>query len=423
MKVMRVGPLVGLIAIVALALLVSCKSKEEESPVIGHAFIGPASINLRKELSLRSPTVATLKHGDGADIVQIRRRFVRLRAPNGVEGWTDSRQLLSNEQMQEFRRLARESANLPAQGWANVLEPLNIHTEPSRYSPSVYQIPENRSVAIIGHRVTERVPPRSMPSLVPKPPSRKSRMKGGKKENSKSRVPPPPMPEGPKPPENWVQLSYRTPDLEPPPPDEEPKAAAKPVPTDDWTLVRTKEGKIGWVLTRPLVMGIPDEVAQYAEGHHITAFFSLGDVSDGGTVKHDWLWTTIRQLGQPYEFDGFRVFTWNSIRHRYETAYRERDLEGYYPVEVSSTEVTEARKAVKAMAFSLVVKDKTGQFWRRNYAFVQNRVRFQGKQAIQFTKPSAETGGAPPAAVPVREQPPGTSWLDRLASWKRKLWK
>ena len=39
---------------------------------------------------------------------------------------------------------------------------------------------------------------------------------------------------------------------------------------DDWNLVRTLDGKVGWVLTRPLSMAIPDEVAQYAEGHRIT---------------------------------------------------------------------------------------------------------------------------------------------------------
>ena len=34
---------------------------------------------------------------------------------------------------------------------------------------------------------------------------------------------------------------------------------------EDWSLVRTKDGQIGWVLTRNLDMSIPDEVAQYAK--------------------------------------------------------------------------------------------------------------------------------------------------------------
>lgn len=424
METMRPGLLhVRWITIAVLALLISCKSKEDNSPVIGHAFVGPATVSLRKELSLRSPTVAVLKHGDEVDIIQVRRRFVRLRLPSGVEGWTDSRQLLSTGQMQEFRQLAGEAARLPAQGWATVFDPLNIHTEPSRWAPTIFQIPENTSVAVIGHRVTQRIPPNNAPSLVPKPPPHKTKAKAAKKEKPKPRVPPPPMPEAPKPPENWLQLSYRTPEPAQPLSGDDAQPEAKPIPIDDWTLVRTKQGKIGWALTRPLVMGIPDDVAQYAEGHHITSYFPLGDVPDNGTVKHDWLWTTIKQLGQSYEFDGFRVFTWNATRHRYETAYRERDLMGYYPVVVQASELNEARKTVNAVRFSLVVRDEAGQFWRRNYLFVQNRVRFQGKEPIQYNQALAGNTVSAPAGEPSPAQTATKSWLDRLSGWKRKLWK
>ena len=40
-------------------------------------------------------------------------------------------------------------------------------------------------------------------------------------------------------------------------------------------------------------MGIPDEVAQYAEGHRIVSYFALGETQDGDQKKTTWLWTTV----------------------------------------------------------------------------------------------------------------------------------
>ena len=117
------------------------------------------------------------------------------------------------------------------------------------------------------------------------------------------------------------------PDFTPP----EPPPAA----LDDWDLVRTKDGTVGWVLARMLYMAVPDDVAQYAEGNRITAYLALGDVQDGDQVKHNWLWTTAASDLKTAEFDSFRVFVWSKSRHRYETAFIERNVTGFYPVELA----------------------------------------------------------------------------------------
>jgi hypothetical protein len=141
---------------------------------------------------------------------------------------------------------------------------------------------------------------------------------------------------------------------------------------DDWSLVRTSDGKVGWVLTRPLSMAIPDDVAQYAEGHRITSYFPLGQVNDNGTVKNNWLWTTIVKGGQPYEFDSFRVFVWSLRHHRYETAYIERNVVGHYPVQVINTGATPS--------FSVIVEGQDDRLYRKTYAFDSYRIHLASRE-------------------------------------------
>jgi hypothetical protein len=389
--------------------LLSCSPSPPQQPTTGVAYAGPSTLNLRKELASKSAAIATVRHGDKLDVLEMRRRFIKVRTVDGVVGWTDSNLLLTPQQMDDLRRLAESAAKLPSQGAATAYDALNIHAEPARPSPSFFQIPEAGSVEVIGHRVT--------PRFTPQPPAPVRRSTAAKKTRGKEtkRGLAPPMPAPPAPPADWLQLSRpRASDLPGYTP-AEPKNAG--VPLDDWTLVRTKGGNVGWVLSRMLMMSIPDEVAQYAEGHRITAYLPLGDVTEKGnsTVKHNWLWTTASNGQIPYEFDSFRVFVWSIRRHHYETAYIERNVKGYYPVE------TEDRPGEEWKAFSLVLQDKDGKLYKRTYAFSGYRVRMVSKTPYQ----------APPALPEVRPSrsfdpmpvTPSTAggWRQKLRDW-RKRW-
>src|SRR5581483_2944048 len=95
-------PKVSLAATLAL-FLAACHTGPPKAPSIGEAFVGPAVLNLRADIPLDSKTVATVKHGDRLEILQHRRRFFRVRAPNGAEGWTDERQLLAAADMEALK--------------------------------------------------------------------------------------------------------------------------------------------------------------------------------------------------------------------------------------------------------------------------------------------------------------------------------
>jgi hypothetical protein len=356
-----------------LVTLTACTHAPQQ-PSSGVAYVGPITLNIRKDLASKSPTVAAVKHGDKLDVLELRRRFIKVRTAQGIEGWTDSNLLLTDQQMDDLRHLADGAAKLASQGKATPFDVLNMHSAPARQSPSFFQIAESESVEVIGHRLAPHIAPPE-PVQLPAPskradPSRKSKAKQSKASQA------PPIPAPPPPPRSWQDLSKpRATDIPGYARAAQTPATAAPQ-FDDWDLVRTHDGKVGWVLARMLTMSIPDEVAQYAEGHRITAYLPLGEIKDKqGQSKHNWLWTTSSAGQHPFEFDSFRVFVWSTKRHHYETAYIERNVQGLYPVEAAPLPGQEEK------AFSVVLREKDGNLYKRTYAFSGYHVRMISKIA------------------------------------------
>lgn len=376
-----------------------CRPERQVEPATGEAYVAPATLSIRQDIALQSPVVATVAHGERLEILQRRRRFVKVRTPQRAEGWTDERLLLSPEEIASLQRLSGETKSAPSHGKATTYETLNIHTLPDRQSPSFLQVKEGEQVDVIGRRVAPRVGP---PPPRPARPAPKERARKQSKESKKSKeVPPPPPPSPPLLPADWLQLSHAS---------NSPAPEPKPVPLDDWSLIRNASGESGWALTRRLVMAIPDEVAQYAEGRRITSYFALGETRDGAAVKKSWLWTTVEHGLTPYDFDSFRVFVWSLRRHRYETAHIERNLTGYFPVLVEAVAAPKPRGAKDAGAgkvpgFSLIVQKKDGLRYRRSFAFLGNTVRFSSEVTAP-ADPAVPDSGSIAVASPAPQNSP-----------------
>jgi hypothetical protein len=382
----------------AIAFAVTgCDSRPQSATAIGHAYAGPAALNLHKDIDSKSPTVTTVHHGDKLDIVGQRRRWYKVRTVKGIEGWTSDKELLDPAQMQRLKALAAETAGMPSQGVATTFSALNVHTEPSRQSASFVQMKEHERVNVIAHKVVERgvaAPKRVL--VLPRPKLEKKAKQKGK--ISGVALPPPPLP--PQPPANWQELSKTisepTSELTPEP-TETPKG-----PVDDWTLIRTESGQSGWVLTSALYLAIPDEVAQYAEGHRITSYFSLGKIADGDVQKDVWLWTTSGTLGEDHDFDGYRVFVWSLKHHRYETAYIQRRERGFFPV------------IAKTGEFSVCLERDDGSRVRKQYVMMGNAVHPAGEKPCEKTAEQAVEPQELATASPASEQPPKQSLRDRM---------
>jgi hypothetical protein len=391
---------------VAAVFLSACGTAPDRAPAIGEAYAGPPSLALHKDIDLKSSAVATVHHGDKLEIVGQRRRWYRVRTAQGVEGWTSDRELLDTAQMQRLRALADETAGLPSQGVATTFSTVNIHTEPNRQSTSFLQVKEHEKFDVIAHRVAERaaLPRRQLVTAKPKVESNKGKDK--EKDKAQSGIAPPPLPSAPVPPEDWVELSKER----AAPPDE---AVALPAgPTDDWSLIRTAGGQGGWVLTSSIYLEIPDEVAQYAEGHRITSYFSIGKTRDAGQTRDIWLWTTSEKLGEPYDFDGYRVFAWSTRHHHYETAYIQRRERGFFPV------------IAKEGEFSVCLVGKDGSLVRKQYKMTGNSVRPAGVKTCDKSAPVTEDAQQEQALLKLVKDapaPPRPSFTQRVKNRLKSL--
>lgn len=270
------------------------------------------------------------------------RRFVRVRSPRGDEGWVQERYLAEQQTFDQFQRLGDQFKTTAAQGSATIEQQVKVHILPGRKTPYLYMLNEKQKVELLQRQPVDR-------NAAP-----------AKEE---------------KPKESEVDVS-----------DEEDKTG-QPEVLEDWWLVRDSEQRVGWVLGRVLYLDVPEEVAQYAEGQRIVAVYPLDDVQDQGKKVTEYL-TLLTQPkdGLPYDFNQIRVYTWNTRKHRYETAYREHDLLGDLPVSLGRQDF---EKEGSLRTFTLQLKDKGGEVHARLYKFNPPIVR---KVLAPGEKPPSKPG-------------------------------
>ena len=288
-------------------------------------------VNLRDRVAAVYEKAGLVKNGDRVEVLDHDRRFSKVRTASGQLGWMEQRYLVSQQVFDQLQKLTTENANDPVQAMGITRNDTNLHVEPGRETEHLYQIPSGERLAILKRGTADKnglpAAPARPPASAQKPPAKTSDTTSPKTTAQKN-----------------DQASKKA-DEKPPAKTEAatdvaPAAVHPPGPPpviEDWWLVRDTHGRVGWVLARMVDFDIPLDVAQYAEGQRIVAFFVLNEVQDHGSqgevkkIPQYLMVLTEPKDGLPFDFNQFRVFTWNVRRHRYETAYRER-LEGMLPV-------------------------------------------------------------------------------------------
>lgn len=279
------------------------------------AYVSAPQAFLRDQVAAVYNKTGTVKNGEAVQILGRDRRFARVRTSTGVEGWLEQRYLVSKQTYDSFQKLAEQVHNDPVQATALAHNQTNIHLQPDRDAEHLYQVDQGAKLSLLKRASSEK----------PQPGGQARAVRAGKEGQSASATP----------------------------------------AMEDWWLIRDEPGHVGWVLARMLDVDIPLEIAQYAEGQRTVASFVLDQVKDADKKVPQYLvLLTENKDGMPFDYNQIRVFTWNVKRHRYETAYRERNLNGVLPVTVSEEDFG---KEGKLPVFVLRVKDDAGTVSERKY--------------------------------------------------------
>lgn len=277
-----------------------CNRLRPKPPVEYVYVVAQGETYLRDRIAAVSNRVATVENGQRLQLIEKDRRFLKVKTDKGEVGWIEEHGVIDQDVYQQFADLAKQHSSDPVIATATLRDKLYLHVKPGRKTDRFYLLPENDKLQmLVRASVPKEKPPQAVPT--PKPVVKADEVK-------KTGAATPHAPETP--------------------------------PMEDWWLVRDAQGRVGWALSRGLDVDVPDTIAQYAEGQRIVGAYQLTTVNDpessapNGQVPEYVTVMSPYKDGLPYDFDQVRIFTWNVRKHRYETAYRQRNLQGYLPVKV-----------------------------------------------------------------------------------------
>ena len=272
---------------------------------LGEAFVSDKVAPLLSGIAQVRQELGMLHYGERVDVVGRRNDYVKVRTNAGAVGWVQSRQLMEPALWQRSIKLLDQTRGMPVQARGRTKKSTNLHVQPGRTEPRLYQFARNAPVEMVGRAVADWV--------------QGTDEKDASNEAQETKK------------EDWFLVRG----LATRPPGEDSGRAAEPANTTqpgDQTVPIA-----GWVVARFVELDLPEPVREGASSANLRplAWFELNRVSDPAGDKPQYLLAASRgPEGQACDFTALRVYTWYAKKSRYETAFIENNLCGQLPIRI-----------------------------------------------------------------------------------------
>ncbi len=338
----------GLLIVLALSLGAGCSTlaKKNDSGVI---VASRAAI--RSSTAVVAADLLQVNRGDTVDILEgqdvqdptdntKKERWLRVRAndQDSTEGWIESRNVMTDEVLENSKKLAAEDKDVPTQASGQLRASSNLRLSPDRTGNEniMMRLDSGSSFDIVGwKRVPKSKSSEAIESdVAPKAGSAQPGSRGNRSDQENQ-------------PEETNELWYKV----------RLPSTISPAPA-------------GWIYGKQVELKVPSDIIFYRTGREFVAWQRLDAESaesegsskskDGAREAKPGSWVILeksssnqpRTLDEP-EFDRIYVLGYDKRDQEHYTAYRSPDLKGYLPFRIGGRS--------DSRTFTIRVLDESGQ--------------------------------------------------------------
>lgn len=296
---------------VSATLGLSACSRFHAKPSEQFVYVTAKQRFLRDRVAAVSNRTGEVNNGERLKVLEHARHFIRVETDKGQIGWIEENAIATPEVAAEFATLKDSIKDAPAVATAVVRDQVYLHVKPGRDAEKFYLLNEGEKLELLRRATLTKVVNQALVARAQRPIPQAAGSNATRKDAKPKTAPTP--------------------------------AASEATPAqsfEDWWLVRDSGGHAGWIYARMMDVDAPEALTRYAEGQRFVGAYVLTTVHDEeapGDKKDVPIYVTVLspyKAGLPYDFDQVRVYTWSLGKHRYETGFRERNIEGFLPVDI-----------------------------------------------------------------------------------------